>query len=156
MTFDQLARDTPMSIRRRASSVTVTPLGVQPVDPLGQVDLFSTTSGGENYLTWVHVDERGQAKVSCACAMFTYVLEAALASKGASVILYSNGAPPQKKNPLRRAYLCKHLYKVWLGRLKYKIEYHSEEEPEMESEEESAPETSPVPQTQQAEGGQHA
>jgi hypothetical protein len=142
MTFDQLARNTPMSVRKRATPVNVTPLGVQSVDPLGQVDLFTTTSGKGNYLSWVYVDPKGQCKVSCACGMFTYVLEAALASKGASVILYSNGASPQKTNPLRRAYLCKHLYKVWLGRMKYKIGYHEEEEPE----EEVTPPPKPMPQ----------
>ncbi len=141
MKFDSLARNTPAAIRQRASKVQVSHLGTDEVDPLGQADLFAVTSGKGNYLAWVFIDERGDCKVSCACGSFVYFLETVLASKGASVVLYSNGAPPVEKNPLQRAYLCKHLYKIWLGRAKYKIEYHPpepefEEEPEEEMEEE--------------------
>lgn len=131
MKFDSLARNTPAAIRQRASKVRVSHLGTDEVEPLGQADLFAVTSGKGNYLAWVFVNERGDCKVSCACGSFVYYLEAALASKGASVVLYSNGAPPVEKNPLHRAYLCKHLYKIWLGRTRYKIGYHPPE-PEFE------------------------
>ena len=136
MKLDSLARNTPMAIRQRASKVRVTHLGVDTVEPLGLTDLFSATSSGENHLCWVYVDPTGDCKVSCACGMFTYTLEVALASKGASVVLYSNGERPDQKNPLMRAYLCKHLYKIWMGRSKYGLGYHPpEEEEELEEEE---------------------
>jgi hypothetical protein len=154
MKFDQLAANTPQVVKSRAGKVRVQHAGVSKIEELdGTADIFSTGSDGQKYLTWVLVEETGNTIVSCSCPFFLYNCEAALAAAGSGVILYSNGAPPVHTNPMKRPYLCKHLFKVWQGRNLYKIGYHppEEETPEEEPEEEvleaeSEPEPEPEPE----------
>jgi hypothetical protein len=113
VTFDELARATPPNIRNRAAPVSVTYEGVTDVSKVGPVHVF-VASGNDNYLVWVGLKKDGRNVIcNCSCPYFMYNLEVAMASRGASVVLHSNGAPPVVRNPGRRCYLCKHLYKVW-------------------------------------------
>lgn len=52
----------------------------------------------------------GPVKVSCSCDYFMYTCEYALNRQGAADILYSNGEPPNDKNPTLVPSVCKHLY----------------------------------------------
>ena len=52
----------------------------------------------------------GTVSVSCACDYFTYTCEYALNHHGAAEIRYSNGEPPDAKNPTLQPTLCKHLF----------------------------------------------
>ena len=130
MRFDGLAANTPQAIRARAKKVKAVHQGVTEVEGLGLTDIFVTSSRKEKYLTWVHVNDKGNCTCSCACGYFVYNLEVALAGAKASVVIYSNGAPPVIRNPMRKKFLCKHLYRVWMLRAKYGVAYHPPEEEE--------------------------
>lgn len=67
----------------------------------------SRTAGGRmkkqnKHPCWVH----------CDCEYFLYYLEVALAARGSSNVITSNGAFPQVRNPRMRPYLCKHLLRA--------------------------------------------
>lgn len=47
--------------------------------------------------------------VHCDCEYFLYNLEVALAARGSSNVITSNGNFPKVRNPRMRPYLCKHL-----------------------------------------------
>ena len=47
--------------------------------------------------------------VHCDCEYFLYYLEVALAARGSSNVITSNGNFPKVRNPRMRPYLCKHL-----------------------------------------------
>ncbi len=49
--------------------------------------------------SWVH----------CSCEYFLYYNEVALAARGSSEVMTSNGALPKIRNPRMKPYLCKHL-----------------------------------------------
>lgn len=134
MRFDALASYTPSAIRRRSTRVRVSHEGITNIEGVGNADVFVTSSKGTRYLTWVCINEDTDAIVSCACPFFLYNLEVALVRNDAGVMLYSNGDPPVVRNPMEQPYLCKHLFRVWMGRKQYGIEYHPdvEEEPEEE------------------------
>ncbi len=57
----------------------------------------------------------GYVLVSCSCEYFTYTCEYALHAHGAANIVYSNGEPPEDKNPRLTPSLCKHLYALLSG-----------------------------------------
>ena len=131
MRFDQLASSTPTAVRTRSSKVQVHPEGVEEVEAISQSAFtFRTWSTSRSYVSWVCVDEADDVVVSCSCPYFLYNLEVALESRGASVIFYSNGAHPAVRNPEMRAYLCKHLYRLWQLKGVYGIKYRPPEEEE--------------------------
>lgn len=49
----------------------------------------------------------------CSCDNFKFTSEVALAKKGSSTIVQSNGAPPKITNPKREPRVCKHLVLVF-------------------------------------------
>lgn len=51
---------------------------------------------------------------SCSCPDFTFTWEVALTYKEASVIEYSNGEPPDTRNPTFKSGTCKHCYALYL------------------------------------------
>ncbi len=53
-----------------------------------------------------------QPLVTCTCEDFKYRCEYALAYRGYSIILHSNGEPPVIKNPRLSPFLCKHIIAV--------------------------------------------
>ena len=140
MNFDQLASSTPSEIRSRAGQVQVHPEGKEVIESIDQhAFTFRTWTGGRAYVSWVCVDANEDVHVSCSCAYFLYNLEVALASAGASVVFYSNGAHPVKRNPTMQRYLCKHLYRLWQFRGVYDIKYVPPEEEEVVVPEEELP-----------------
>ena len=169
MKFDQLASSTPSGIISRASQVQVHPEGKEHIESIDQhAFTFQTWTGGKAYVSWVCVDENEDVHVSCSCAYFLYNLEVALASAGASVIFFSNGAHPVKRNPSMQRHLCKHLYRLWQFRGVYNIKYEPPEEEEFvepeelpveepevieepapEPEEEAPPEEQPEPEEEE-------
>jgi len=46
----------------------------------------------------------------CSCEYFLYYLEVALAARGSSSIITSNGEYPGIRNPSLRPHVCKHIY----------------------------------------------
>ena len=54
--------------------------------------------------TWVH----------CSCPFFLFTCEVALARRGSSAVVNSNGKPPRKRNPRMVPLMCKHLAAVGL------------------------------------------
>ena len=50
-----------------------------------------------------------KAWVSCTCDYFLFKCEVALATKGSSDIIHSNGKMPKKTNPLLKPIVCKHI-----------------------------------------------
>jgi len=48
--------------------------------------------------------------VHCSCEYFTYYIEVALAARGSSTVLDSNGNFPRIRNPKFVPHLCKHAY----------------------------------------------
>lgn len=56
-----------------------------------------------------------RVKVSCNCPDYWSTWEVALHKKGSADIRYSNGDPPDTKNPRMIPGCCKHLFAVFLG-----------------------------------------
>lgn len=50
--------------------------------------------------------------VSCSCPWFLFFCEYALAKRGSSDILNSNGKPPNITNPKQFPYVCKHIVAI--------------------------------------------
>jgi hypothetical protein len=50
-----------------------------------------------------------RAWVHCDCPYFKYYVEVAVAARGSSTVLTSNGQFPKIRNPRMTPYLCKHL-----------------------------------------------
>ncbi len=71
-----------------------------------------------NYAVSVHGTDseqhlyNGKIMVYCQCDYFTFTSEVALARKGASRILLSNGELPEVRNPRMVPTPCKHLFAV--------------------------------------------
>jgi hypothetical protein len=95
--------------------------------PAISVVVHSTASGpdgvvkrgtAQKYRVMVHGVDKNQHLFSgaimayCQCDYFTYTCEVALAKRGASRIINSNGAPASVRNPKHIPTACKHLYKV--------------------------------------------
>lgn len=55
------------------------------------------------------VKRSNKAWVHCDCPYFKYYVEVALAARGSSSVMISNGNFPKIRNPRMRPYLCKHL-----------------------------------------------
>jgi hypothetical protein len=53
-----------------------------------------------------------RAWVHCTCPYFLYYNEVALAARGSSEVISSNGALPNIRNPRMKPYLCKHLFRA--------------------------------------------
>lgn len=114
MTFDELARRTPPEIRARSKRVSVSYEGTTQISKVGAAEVFVVYGEDDNYLAWVSVKGDGRnIMCNCSCPYFTYTLEVSLTRAGASVLLYSNGASPNVRNPRNETYLCKHLYRIW-------------------------------------------
>lgn len=64
-----------------------------------------------------------KVKISCDCAAFMYMFEYALARRGNSEIIHTNGLPPYDKNPQLIAAPCKHLWVVLRYILANKLDY---------------------------------
>lgn len=67
------------------------------------------------YLSMIlFVDQRLNVRVSCSCEDFKFMYEWALHNRKAADIEYSNGEPPNIKNPQYKPALCKHLCALYL------------------------------------------
>lgn len=56
--------------------------------------------------------------VHCNCPYFIYYLEVAVAARGSSSVINSNGQYPRVRNSDMRPYLCKHLLQASKGAMK--------------------------------------
>lgn len=56
--------------------------------------------------------------VHCSCPYFLYFCEVAVAARGSSSVINSNGAYPKIRNPSLRPYLCKHLFQAARGAIR--------------------------------------
>lgn len=56
------------------------------------------------------IKPQNRAWVHCSCPYFLYYNEVALAARGSSDVMTSNGALPNIRNPRMKPYLCKHLF----------------------------------------------
>lgn len=95
--------------------------------PAITVTVHSTATGpdgvpkkgtAQKYRVTIHGTDKDQHLFSghimayCQCDYFTYTCEVALAKRGASQIINSNGDAPDIRNPKKVPTACKHLYKV--------------------------------------------
>lgn len=66
--------------------------------------------------------KRSSVKMSCECDFFVfYGVEYVLNSKGAAEIVFSNGKPPNIRNPGQLIFPCKHLFKLGLHVIRNKM-----------------------------------
>lgn len=69
----------------------------------------------EQHITVItFINSRLHVHVACSCEDNTYRWEWANAQKGAAVIEYSDGSPPDYNNPRYRASMCKHMVALTL------------------------------------------
>ena len=66
----------------------------------------------QKYTSMIEFLDSEHVKVSCTCPDFWATWEWALTRRGASDIRYSNGDPPDSRNPRYIAGCCKHLVKM--------------------------------------------
>src|ERR1700737_672289 len=129
LTLKQLARYTSDDRKDRAKFVKVLKMKTgYHANGLGFVAAmtYSThTINAEGYrvknmspnryvVMFTFIDKKLHVHASCSCADNTFMHEFANAAKDASEIEYSNGEPPDIKNPTHRPGLCKHAYSLYL------------------------------------------
>lgn len=68
--------------------------------------------GTTKYVTYIDFVDDDHVKCSCSCPDFWATFEVALHRKGSADIFYSNGEPPNVRNPSMVAGGCKHLIKL--------------------------------------------
>ena len=64
----------------------------------------------KTYVAVVEVYNNKKVIISCSCQDFMYTWEEALNKRGAARIEYSNGEPPNTRNPSMVPGCCKHVY----------------------------------------------
>lgn len=117
LTIQQMMSVTSSDIRRSSRKCSILKFkGYLDVDDKGEelkIAEFYVKGETGRYKTYIvlkgPVKTTTKAWVSCNCPFFLYHCEVALAKRGSSSILYSNGKLPVEKNPRLIPYLCKHL-----------------------------------------------
>jgi len=117
MTMEGIMRNTPPGRVKGSTEVRITHVIAQPSIPSVTTQTY-TPGHKDKYKTSVAFkrDVKGKllkyVQVSCSCPDFMYTWEVALHNKGAAPIMYSNGEPPEERNPKELSGVCKHLYAV--------------------------------------------
>jgi hypothetical protein len=76
----------------------------------------------DRYVTVItFLDRKLHVSCSCSCPDFKFMFETALSYKGAAEIEYSDGSPPDVKNPRYRTGQCKHLVALYEKKLAGKV-----------------------------------
>lgn len=118
----QLARLTPAKVRSRAATVRVTRIKAYlDADEKGDFKYVTANARGDdgirNIVIRLYGDRRANGVmkpnnkcwVHCSCPYWRYYCEVAVAARGSSSVISSNGRFPKIRNPRMRPYLCKHL-----------------------------------------------
>ena len=119
--LSQLLRLTPAKIRRNAQRVRISKVKASlDVDEKGPHKYFTADAKALDGVRHVTIRLYGPAAadgamklnnpvwVHCSCPYHKYYVEVALAARGSSSVLLSNGRFPKIRNPGMRPYLCKH------------------------------------------------
>ncbi len=61
------------------------------------------------YATRIEFHDKGKVKVGCSCSDFLYTFSYLLEKNGAATQQYSNGDPPESRNPRNIVGVCKHV-----------------------------------------------
>lgn len=132
MTFKQIVDHADEGRIARARDVVITKFQVglhkKTGVPTAIAQSYSKDPGNagspkaDKYITKIEFKSNRNVIVGCSCYDFTFRYEFALAKKGAAVINYSNGQPPNTTNPPPRVLgCCKHCIALYKYMEKKKI-----------------------------------
>lgn len=128
LTLSYMYRMTPRNRKASARYVKITRLK-KTVDkkgyPIAACQSYSThtvlpsgrtvrSPNRNKYVTTITIlDRKYNARLSCSCDDFMFTWEVALHNRGAAKIEFSNGEPPDSRNPSHRPGMCKHLVALY-------------------------------------------